>query len=202
MAIDDDVTDWLKKLQREDSQAVRGLWEHYYRRLLEVASRRLPDHVRREFDEEDVALSAIDSFCRGAAAGRFPELTDRDSLWALLLVITRRKCRARIRRLTAEKRGGGKVLGESAIRPWATTGGEGAAAEIASEPTPEFAAEMAEQIEHLIGRLGDPRTQRLAVLKMEGYSNAEAARILDCSQTTVERRLRLIRKTWSQLPLA
>ena len=32
-------------------------------------------------DEEDVALSAFDSFCRGAEQGRFPRLDDRDDLW-------------------------------------------------------------------------------------------------------------------------
>ena len=42
-------------------------------------------------DEEDVALSAFDSFCRGAQRGRFPQLDDRDNLWRLLVVITSRK---------------------------------------------------------------------------------------------------------------
>jgi hypothetical protein len=42
-------------------------------------------------DEEDVALSAFDSFCRGAEQGRFPQLSDRDDLWRLLFVITERK---------------------------------------------------------------------------------------------------------------
>ncbi len=43
----------------------------------------------------------------------------------------------------------------------------------------------------------DEATRQLAILKMEGYTNKEAANRLNCSQTTIERRLRLIRKTWS-----
>ncbi len=47
--------------------------------------------ARRVADEEDAALSAFDSFCRRAAQGQFPDLKDRDGLWALLVVITARK---------------------------------------------------------------------------------------------------------------
>ena len=48
-------------------------------------------------DEEDVALSAFDSFCRGDGAGRFPRLDDRDDLWRLLLLLTARKAAHLIR---------------------------------------------------------------------------------------------------------
>jgi hypothetical protein len=42
-------------------------------------------------DEEDAALSAFDSFCRRAEQGQFPDLKDRDGLWALLVVLTAHK---------------------------------------------------------------------------------------------------------------
>ncbi len=197
MSLDDDVTAWIDGLRREDAAAAQRLWEHYYRRLLDLAARRLPANMRREFDEEDVALSAIDSLCRGMAQGRFPNLADRDSLWALLIVITTRKCRARVRRHAAQKRGGGSVQGESAF---SADAGRGIAAEIGREPSPEFVAVMAEEVKRLLDLLPDDVTQQLAVLKMEGYTNAESAQQLGCSLTTVERRLRLIRKTWSRQP--
>ena len=38
-----------------------------------------------------MALSAFDSFCRGAEQGRFPRLEDRDDLWQVLVMITARK---------------------------------------------------------------------------------------------------------------
>ena len=115
MSVDDDVTAWIDGLRRRDTVATQHLWERYYQRLVNLAAQRLPPNLRREFDEEDVALSAIDSFCRGAAKGRFPDLADRNSLWALLIVITRRKCRAKLRHHAAQKRGGGDVQGESAF---------------------------------------------------------------------------------------
>src|SRR6476646_2600314 len=53
--------------------------------------------ARRAADEEDVALSAFDAFCRDAERGRFPGLLDRDSLWHLLVTLTARKAAHRLR---------------------------------------------------------------------------------------------------------
>jgi ECF sigma factor len=61
-------------------------------------------------DEEDVALSAFNSFCRQAEAGRFPELLDRDSLWCVPVVVTARKAFHLIRDEPRQKRGGGVVV--------------------------------------------------------------------------------------------
>ena len=38
---------------------------------------------------------------------------------------------------------------------------------------------------------------KVALLKLEGYSNEEIARSLDCSSRTVERKLEVIRKRWT-----
>ena len=56
------------------------LWEHYYQQLVRIAAKRLPVNLRRTGDEEDIALVAFNSLCRGAEAGRFPNLADRDDL--------------------------------------------------------------------------------------------------------------------------
>src|SRR5205085_531840 len=93
-----------------DAAAVQGLWERYFRRLVALARKKLADAPRRAADEEDVALSAFDSFCRNAERGLFPQLLDRDSLWRLLVVITARKS-AHLRRDEGRaKRGGGAVV--------------------------------------------------------------------------------------------
>ena len=52
---------------------------------------RLRSGPRGAADEEDVVLSAFDSFCRGAAQGRFPRLDDRNNLWSVLVTLTARK---------------------------------------------------------------------------------------------------------------
>ena len=82
------VSHWIVQLKAGNQAAAQELWEDYFQRLVRLARRRLRGRSRRAADEEDVALSAFDSFCRGAEQGRFPRLTDRDNLWRLLVVIT------------------------------------------------------------------------------------------------------------------
>ena len=67
---------------------------------------------------------------------------------------------------------------------------------IGKEPTPEFAAQVAEECQRLLDGLGDDELRMLALWKMEGYTNAEIAAKLGRSQPTVERKLRLIRSRW------
>jgi DNA-directed RNA polymerase specialized sigma24 family protein len=66
------------------------------------------------------------------------------------------------------------------------------------EPTPELAAQRAEEWNRLLARLAktDRRAVALALAKMEGYTNAEIAERINRSIASVERKLRLIRKIW------
>src|SRR5262249_8084676 len=68
------VTHWIKQLRAGDPVAAQTLWERYFRRLVGLARQKLRALPRRAADEEDVALSAFDSFCKGAARGRYPHL--------------------------------------------------------------------------------------------------------------------------------
>ena len=188
------VTHWISRLQAGDHAAAQQLWQRYFRRLVGLARHKLRDAPRRVADEEDVALSAFDSFCRGAEQGHFPDLRERNNIWRLLVNITARKALHLLAREGRLKRGGGKVRGESALRDAAE--GEGIEAVVGHEPTPEFAAQVAEECQRLLGRLGDEQQRAIAVWKMEGHTNEDIAARLGCALATVERRLRLIRKTW------
>src|SRR5262245_24320 len=81
------VSDWISQLKGGDAAAVQKLWEAYFPRLVGLARKKLRELPGRAADEEDVALSAFDSFCDGVAQGRFPQLTDRDDLWHILVTI-------------------------------------------------------------------------------------------------------------------
>src|SRR5919206_1363508 len=112
------VTQWIDRLKAGDPDAAQKLWERYFRRLVRLARQKLRAAPRRAADEEDVALSAFDSFCRGLERGRFPQLQDRDDLWRLLVVITARKAVDQVQHEARAKRGGGPVQGESVlVRP-------------------------------------------------------------------------------------
>ena len=194
------VTHWIDLLRGGDAAAIQKLWEAYFPRLVGLARKKLQESPRRAANEEDVALSAFDSFCDGAAHGRFPQLANHDDLWHVLVTITVRKSLQLLRHEQRQKRGGGAVRGESAFHDGTGGDSEQAGPEqvIDSEPTPEFAAQMAEEYEQLLARLGDADLRRIAVWKMEGYSNQEIAAKLGCVPRTVERKLGVIRTLWSQ----
>jgi DNA-directed RNA polymerase specialized sigma24 family protein len=191
------VTILIEQLEAGNHEAAQPLWEKYFPRLVRLARRRLRGTSRRAADEEDVALSALDSFCRGAERGRFPQLKDRDGLWALLALITARKAADLVNRNRRQRRGGGRVRGDSALVPRdGESGADGFAQEEADGLTPELAAEVAEEVERLLGKLGSNELRSVALWKLEGYTNVEIADRLSCAKETVERRLRVIRSVW------
>ncbi|MGO9467095.1 MAG: ECF-type sigma factor [Isosphaeraceae bacterium] len=196
------ITRWLGDLKEGDQAAAQPLWERYFSRLVVVARGKLK-RMRRttaDEDEEDAALSAFNSFCAGAAQGRFPKLADRDDLWRLLVVITARKAMAQANRQGRKKRGGGRVIDEAMLFGKDFDGGEGSLAGLeriaAAGPTPEFAAMMAEECQRLLDSLNDDDLRQVAISRMEGYNNDEIADQLGCARRTVARRLDLIRQTW------
>jgi DNA-directed RNA polymerase specialized sigma24 family protein len=194
LPLEGSVTYWLAQLRAGDQDAAQPLWERYFQRLVGLARGRLQGAPRRAADEEDVALSAFGSFCRGAEHGRFPRLDDRDDLWRLLVVITARKASHLIRDESRQKRGGGSG------RP--APAGEAAPGELeqiaSQEPAPELAAQVAEECQRLLSCLGDGVLRSVAWWKMEGYTNDEIAAQLGCAPRTVERKLQLIRTIWEK----
>jgi hypothetical protein len=142
MASDDSVTYLINKLKDGDEAAVQRLWEAYFGHLVSLAQCRLRLSTRRVADEEDVALSAFDSFFRGVEQGRFPRLEDRHDLWRLLVLITTRKAADLANHERSKKRGGGRELGESALE--GPDGEAGIERIISREPTPAFAVQVTE----------------------------------------------------------
>jgi DNA-directed RNA polymerase specialized sigma24 family protein len=192
------VSQWLGLLKAGDPEAARPLWERFYSRLVQLARIKLRDLPRTAADEEDIALSAFDRFCRAAKGGQFPRLHDRHDLWEVLALLAERKARDYARRERRQKRGGDRVRDETWLeRRGKDADGElGLAALASDEPTPEFAASMAEEVRFLLEQLDNQTLQAVAVGKMEGYRNEELASQLGCSVGTVERKLQLIRRIW------
>ena len=191
------VTGWIDDLKAGDDAAALHLWHRYFDQLVRLARAKLGAMPRGAADEEDVALSAFHSFCQGAARGRFPRLDDRDNLWRLLVTITARKALDQVRRQARQKRGGGRVLvGSAQAGGEDDTDGAGLEQVVGREPTPQFAAMVADECRRLLAALGDETLRRVALLRMEGCSDEEIAARVDCSLRTVSRKLALIRKAW------
>lgn len=192
MSSEGSITRRFHELEGGDGQAAQALWQRYFDRLVHLARGKLQGASRGAADEEDVALSAFASFCRCAQQGRLTDLDDRDSLWRVLVRITAHKVADQVRYDRAAKRPG--------------AAGPPAAADleqlIGREPTPAFAAQLAEERQRLLTKLtdpdlGDPHLLRVAQLRMDGYLVEEVAALVGCSVPTVKRRLRVIRSLWA-----
>jgi DNA-directed RNA polymerase specialized sigma24 family protein len=172
MSIDDkpgSISFCLAMLRKGDQAAAQRLWAAYFHRLVSLARSRLQRAPRGGGDEEDVALSAFKSLLIRAEQGKFPQLEDRDDLWQLLYVLTVRKAVNLSRREHAKRRGHGAVCYLSEL-----AGAELDRA-VAAEPTPELAAEMGEECRRLLEVLPDETLRRVALWKMEGFTNKEVA---------------------------
>lgn len=181
------VTRLIQQVQAESPEAARALWERFCERMLELARRRLPAGGRRVADEEDVVVVAFERFLRGVREARFPRLTDRDDLWAILFTLTTRQAAQQARDQGRDKRGGGAVRGDSA----------GDQRDVADGvPPPDEAVVLQEGLTRLLGALKDDELRQIALARMEGCANAEIARSIGRSEVTVERRLKLIRELW------
>lgn len=194
-----ELTDLLERVRSGDEQATTTLWERYFQQLVRVAAKRLPPNLRRTGDEEDIALSAFHSFIAGIRLDRFPDLRGPDNLWGLLITLTGRKVHAHLRHQTRQKRGGGAVRGESVfIDPKDVGRGVGIGGVTDNAATPDLQTELAEACETLLDQLPDEQLRQIAVMRMEGFLVDEIAGLLGVSKRAIERRLQLIRKTWTE----
>jgi DNA-directed RNA polymerase specialized sigma24 family protein len=186
MTPDDAITVWLDQLLAGEPAAVGPLWTAYFQRLVLLARTRLNEAtLRAAVDEEDIALSAFESFCRRAQTGDFQDLEDRKGLWAMLAAITVRKAAYYKRYGFRLKRGAGMTavdLGEV----------------LARDPDPAIAAEVAGECERLLSALPDPELRRVALLRMDGWSVKDVAAKIGCPPRSVKRKLELIRRIWAR----
>jgi len=197
MSGDETVTCWLRQIEAGDENAARLLWQRYYHELVELARARFGKSPRRMSDEEDVALSVMRCLYEGATSGKFVSVINRQELWQLLATITIRKVIDQQRRLTQQKRGGGRVRGDSALLGnGADYCGDGFDQICADAATPEVLAMAAEEFQRLMDVLDDDRLRGIAQLKLEGYRNEEIAQKLGLACRSIERKLQRIRQVW------
>ncbi len=187
MSLEDSVTNWLQSFQGGNRHAAQELWNRYFSNMVDVARLKLGHAPRGAADEEDVALSAFDSFCQGVEQGQFPRLQDRDDLWRLLVVITVRKAVNLIHHEGRQKRGGDQIP---------ETDDEVLQGLLSREPSPAVTAAMNEECLRLLDLLDDEPLRKLVLLKLEGHTNTESATLLGRTRVTVQRMLKLIQQTW------
>ena len=193
------VNQLIANLEKGDADAAQRLWDRYFDQLVIFARKRLGATPRHVKDEEDVALSVFDSFCRGARAGRLAGLKDRHELWWTLLAITRRKVVDQFRGNNRQKHGLIDVKPEADVRADAKTGDKFDLNLILDEtPSPDLLLQLDEEWQRLLSLLRDDTLRRIACWRIEGYSVPEIAAKLRVLPRTVYRKLSLIRSKWTE----
>jgi RNA polymerase sigma factor (sigma-70 family) len=188
----------LKSDNRAESErAATELWTRYSARLLGLARQKLSPRIRRREDENDVLQSMYKSFCLRQKQGMF-DLNDRNDLWKVLVAITENKALNVAAKNTRQRRDvrrepapGGSEDDSDGQKKDALLGVP------APQPTPQQAAVLVDEFERRVGSLND-QLRQVALWKLSGCSNQEIAEKLGWVERTVERKLELIRKQWTE----
>lgn len=196
---DNNLTQLFQRIQgARNDQACAELWDAVYERVVVMARARISAWNKRMADEEDIALSAINSFVRAAESGRLSSIQNRDELWRVLFTITSRKASAFQVRQLAEKRGDGLVRGDSVFELTASETNKGFhTVEDPGDPH-RFVDDLFGECRERIESLPDDVLRTIAVRRMEGYEVTEIAVELGLSVATIKRKLARIRDLWAE----
>jgi hypothetical protein len=162
------VSHWLKGLKTGDRSAVDAIWHRYYQRIVQFAIRKLKVNPDRAVDGEDIAQITMHRFCSCVASGRYPNLDDREQLWALLVVFTINRIRKHLRSCSAPE---APTIMADMVQCWLNR----------------------LDLEDPSGEL-----RQIAIWSMEDISGSEIARILKKRKSYVLQQIRLIRLLWEE----
>ncbi len=192
MTADSSFANVMTRLRAGDGTAARQIFDRFANRLIGLARVHLDSKVRQKIDPEDVLQSACKSFFVRFAQDEF-DLTSWDNLWALLTVITVRKCH----RWTAHFRTGKRDVNAEAT-PVPGSDSEPDWQALSADPKPAEVAMLADLVEGLLRQL-PPENRPILSLALQGYSAAEISKQLNRPERTVSRVLKRIKERLEQL---
>jgi RNA polymerase sigma-70 factor (ECF subfamily) len=193
MSEDSSFVRLMEHLRAGDAEAERRIFETFAHRLIGLARSRMDGMIQQKEGAEDVVQSALLSFFRRDAAKPF-DLSNWDNLWALLTVITLRKCGHKIEYYRAACRDVRREVP-------AESGPDDSTASwmrIAREPSPDEVAALHDTIKELLHGL-DEREQRVVSLALEDHTVPEISRIVGRSEYLVRKVLNQVRSRWERL---
>lgn len=174
--------------------AGREVFGRFAQRLIALARLNLDARLKNKVDPEDVVQSVYKSFFL-----RYRDLPldddENGGLWALLTVITLRKCADRARYYGTERR---DVHREA--QPASSDSGQSWQEAIGREPTPEQAAMLTETVEKLLAEL-DASERPLLELSLQGFSTQEISEQSGRAERSVRRFRERLRKQLQRMQL-
>ena len=191
------ITGLLRALEQGSQRdaAAQELWTRFQLELTRDALRRLRamGASRTVSDEDDVAAKAFDSICRRIEHGCL-KLNSRLDFRKMLLRATKRAVQNQAKREKTLKRGGTKVIVSGSDAGHEAGGTR--ASESGSEPV-EIASAL-EECRRMLDKLGDETQRKIVLWRLIGCTNKEIADRLGPCVATIENKLKLIRKRWSE----
>jgi DNA-directed RNA polymerase specialized sigma24 family protein len=188
------ITKWLPHFEAGDPAAIRLVWNRYFELMVLQARLKLAGLQDRGRDAEDVALSAFHAICQATSRTPSSQVRNRNELWNLLAQSTINRA-INLHRDTARQKRQPLGLIQRSLRAL-----ERRASRQLSPPTPQESAEFNDWMEFMLSQLDkrdtSGRLRTAALLKLEGYTDAEIAQRQACSRKTIAVRMALIRAIW------
>jgi RNA polymerase sigma-70 factor (ECF subfamily) len=181
MPPDDSFAAMMARLTTGDDTAAAEVFHRFEHRLIALARLHLDARLRQKIDPEDVVQSVYKSFFLRQAEGNLL-LHNWHDLWAVLALITARKCGRWAQHFRARQRDLDHEVADAAI-DWEV---------FSSEPSPQEAAQLSELVVGLLRDLGQ-RDGEILTLALQGYSADEISEQLDRPRRTVYRVLERIK---------
>jgi DNA-directed RNA polymerase specialized sigma24 family protein len=179
---------------RERDEAARLIWERFSARLQSLVRRHLDNRIRRREDEQDILQSMYASFCLGQLEGKASP-SSREELWKLLVRITMCKivntahrhhaARRDVRRERPQARD--PNLACSLFPRWMLDHVD------RSKPSQEEVVIVLEEVDRILQSLPED-LRRIVLWKLDGYTNADIARMIGLTVRSVELKMQLIRE--------
>jgi RNA polymerase sigma-70 factor (ECF subfamily) len=186
---DPSFDDLMARLRAGQNDAATQVFHRFASRLIALARKQLDPQVLQKVDPEDILQSVFRSFFVRYPGGQLGAFEGWDNLWAILVVITRRKCGRRLDYFHAACR---DVRREVTGQPAPVESAQDLGA-CDDEPTPSEAAMLTETVEHLMGCL-EGRHREILTLSLQGHSPPEISGRLRCTERTVYRVLERVKQ--------
>jgi DNA-directed RNA polymerase specialized sigma24 family protein len=179
---------------RQREEAARVIWERFSPRLQALVRRHLDNRIRRREDEHDILQNTYVSFCKGQFEGKASP-SSRQELWKLLVRITMCKvvntahrhhaARRDVRRERTEARDQDRA---GALFPrWMLEHVDRA------QPSHEEMVVVHDEVERILHELSED-LRRIVLWKLDGFTNADIAKMMGRTVRSVELKMQLIRK--------
>ncbi|MEM9826965.1 MAG: ECF-type sigma factor [Planctomycetota bacterium] len=192
----DSVVWWVQRLCSGDERAASEIWDRFFQRLAAEAKSQLSNRQLRVSDQDDLASGVLAALCDAAVNGRLPKLDSSEDIWRMLLAWMRNDVIDHVRHNNRQKRGDGKVRGDSIFA--GQSGSAGFDQFMTDVPTPQTVVELKLAWCEFVETLRDDKLRHIATSLVRGKTRKEIAEQLGVTSRTVDRKVDLMYQLWHE----